>query len=567
MGVVPDSDVQRNRLPKSMSGIPGFDEITNGGLPRGRPTLVCGSAGVGKTIFGVQFLAQGIHSYEEPGVLVTFEESKLDLMQNMASIGWDLNALCEQKKLVVEPIINDSIDMVEAGEYDLEGLFVRLDAAIRSVRAKRMVIDPVETLFNSYSNAALVRSVFRRLIHWLKEQEITVVLAAEPGLGTLTRFGVEEYVTDCVVSLSQVHTGQITRRYLRILKYRGSEHGTNSYPFLISDQGIHLFPVTELGMEYQVSKERLSSGIPKLDEMLGGKGFYRASSILLTGTAGTGKSSVAASFVSAACQQGESALYISYEESQDQIIRNMKSIGLNLKTWIDREKLTFHTTRVTTHGLEEHICLFQKLIERLDPEVVVIDPMSNLLQLGTLEEVKNVLSLMVDFLKSRGITTLFIDLTSGKGFEEASNTDISSLMDAWLLLRDIENAGERTRGLYIIKSRGMKHSHQIREFLLSENGIDLVDVYAGPSGLLTGTARYTQETMEEEELRKYLDKVEHKRIERESKRRLKEARLEELKAEFQEIEDELAREIQEAEDIAKSIQKQKSYRRSLRDGY
>ncbi len=553
-------------LQKVQSGIPGFNEITGGGLPEGRSTLVCGDAGAGKTMFGMQFLVRGATKGQEPGVFVAFEEREDDLRKNVASLGWDLDALCQEKRLAVEAVSISSEEMSEAGQYDLEGLFIRLDAAIREVGASRIVLDTVETLFGVFTDAHVVRAEFRRLLRWLKDRGITAVVTAERGEASLTRFGIEEYVSDCVVDLSQTMRGQTTRRHLRVLKYRGSGHGTNAYPFLIGQNGIHLFAVTELGLDFPVSEERVSSGIDRLDAMLGGQGFYRASSILLSGTAGTGKSSVSASFVNAACARGEQALYISYEEPRLQIMRNMKSIGIDLQKWHDKGSLRFHTTRVTTYGLEEHFFLVKELIEESPPEVVVIDPVSNLLQLGTPEEVKNLLTRMIDLLKSRGITTMVSELISGGSTVESTNTDISSLMDAWVQLREMETGGERTRILSLLKARGMSHSHQLREFVLSEEGISLLDVYSGPAGLITGTARYTQEAQEEAEHQRRLEEIERKKRELERKRQMKEARLKEIEAEFQSEQEQLERAIQEAEEEENKFGQRERNRRHLRGG-
>lgn len=553
-------------LEKSPSGIPGFDDITDGGLPTGRPTLVCGDAGAGKTMFGMQFLVRGATQEQEPGVFVAFEETELDLKKNVASLGWDLDDLVGQGMLALEGISVSAEELTEAGQYDLEGLFLRLDAAIRSVGARRIVLDTVETLFGVFTDAHLVRAEFRRLLRWLKDRGLTAVVTAERGQEGLTRFGIEEYVSDCVVSLSQTMRGQTTRRHLRVLKYRGSGHGTNAYPFLIGQQGIHLFAVTELGLDYPVYTERISSGISRLDEMLGGEGFYRATSILLSGTAGTGKSSISASFADAACARGEQVLYISYEESRSQIMRNMRSIGIDLQQWQDKGRLSFHTIRVTTHGLEEHFFVVKEIIEQNPPEAVVIDPVSNLLQIGTPEEVKNLLTRLIDLLKSHGITTLTTELITGGNPQEATNTDISSLMDAWLLLRDMESGGERTRLLYVLKARGMSHSHQLREFQLTESGISLLDVYAGPAGLITGTARYTQEAQEEAEHQRRLEEIERRKRELERKRQVKEARLKELEAEFQSEEEELERTIREAEEEERAFRQRERSRRQLRGG-
>ncbi|MDZ7640902.1 MAG: circadian clock protein KaiC [Desulfurivibrio sp.] len=557
---------QKALLSKTTSGVPGFDEITRGGLPCGRSTLVCGDAGAGKTMFGMQFLVNGATQEQEPGVFVAFEETEEDLKINVASLGWDLERLSEGDKLAVEHVDLASHTVKEAGLYDLEGLFVRLDAAIRAIGARRIVLDTVETLFGVFTDASMVRAEFRRLLRWLKERGITAVITAERGQAGITRFGIEEYVSDCVIELSQTMRGQTIRRHLRIRKYRGSNHGTNLYPFLIGENGIHLFAVTELGLDFPVSQERLSSGISRLDEMLGGKGFYRASSILLAGTAGTGKSSISASFVDAACNRGEQAMYISYEESRSQIIRNMKSIGIDLEQWLANGRLTFHTTRVTTHGLEEHFFAVKELLDQHKPEVVVIDPVSNMLQMGSPEEVKNLLTRLIDLLKSRGITTLTTELISGDSAMEATNTDISSLMDAWLLLRDLETAGERNRILSVLKARGMSHSHQVREFLLTAHGIELKDVYTGPAGFIVGTARYTQEAQEETEHKRRLEEIDRKRQKLERKRQVKEARLKEIEAELQDEEHELEHAIRQAEQEEEMYIQRQERRQQLRGG-
>ncbi|MFO7860288.1 MAG: circadian clock protein KaiC [Desulfosalsimonas sp.] len=561
-----NADEKKRTLEKTSSGIPGFEGITHGGIPHGRPTLVCGNAGCGKTLFGMQFLVAGATEQEEPGVFVAFEETESDLKTNVASLGWDLDTLCEQNKFAVETINISSEEMIEAGRYDLEGLFVRLDAAIREIGARRIVLDTVETLFGAFMDAHIVRAEFRRLLRWFKDRDITTVVTAERGSGGLTRFGIEEYVSDCVIELSQTVSGQTTRRHLRILKYRGSEHGTNAYPFLIGQRGIHLFPVTELGLDFPVSEKRISSGIHRLDEMLGGKGFYRGSSLLLSGTTGTGKSSISASFAAAACARGEQVLYISYEEARTQIIRNMKSIGIDLEKWYENGRLGFHTERVTTHGLEEHFFLVKEIIDINKPEVVVIDPVSNLLQMGSPEEVKNLLTRLIDLLKSQGITTLVTELITGGHPLESTSTEISSLMDAWLLLRDIESGGERNRLLHVLKSRGMAHSHQVREFILTDHGIELKDVYAGPAGLVTGTARYTQEAQEEEQRHRRIEEIERRKNELERKRKLKEARLKEIETQFQGEEEELLRAIREAEQEEEKFSKTGQQRKKMRGG-
>jgi len=481
---------------KCPTGIAGFDEITGGGLPKGRPTLVCGNAGCGKTLFGMQFLISGATEYNEPGVFISFEENEKELTENVASIGWDLNALIAEKKMYVDHIYIERSEIEESGEFTLDGLFIRIEAALMAVHAKRIVIDTIEALFSGFSNEAILRAEIRRLFRWLKEKKQTAIITGERGVNALTRHGLEEYVSDCVVLLDHRMDEQLAIRRLRVVKYRGSFHGTNEYPFLIDKNGVFLLPITSLTLDYNVSSERISTGVERLDAMLGGKGFFKGSSVLISGTAGTGKSSLAAFFIDAACRRGERSLYLSFEEPPQQIMRNMASIGIDLGQWLKKDMLSFQSMRVTTLGLEMHLSLMLKTIQDFNPHVVVIDPISNLNSIGTGRDAKAVLTRMIDFMKMNGITSLFTDLAhSGIGME-TTETQISSLMDTWILLRDIELNGERNRGLYILKSRGMPHSNQIREFMITRNGLDLIDVYIGSSGVLTGTARIAQENRE-----------------------------------------------------------------------
>lgn len=488
-------------LPKCPTGIAGFDEITLGGLPRGRPSLICGGAGCGKTLFGIEFLARGAQDFGEPGVCVSFEETAEDLAQNAISLGFDLKALERANKVVIDYIHIDKSEIAETGEYDLEGLFIRIGSAIDSIGAKRVLLDTPEALFGGLNDEGVLRSELRRLFRWLKDKGVTAVITGEKGEGTLTRHGIEEYVSDCVVLLDhRLQSGVVTRR-MRVLKYRGSMHGTNEYPFLIGERGISVLPVTSLGLTHKISDERISSGISGLDEMLEGRGFYRGSSILVSGTAGTGKSSTAAHMVNAACGRGESSLYFSFEESPDQILRNMRSIGMDLGRWVKKGLLHIHSTRPTAHGLELHLVEMHNLLELHKPKVVVVDPLSSLMS-GAGEntnDLTNMVLRLIDRLKQLGITGFFTSLTAGGHAAEATELNISSLVDTWLLLRDMESDGERNRVLYVLKSRGMAHSNQLREFLMTKNGVELREAYLGPAGVLTGSARVAQEAREREE--------------------------------------------------------------------
>ena len=477
------------RLPKTPSGINGLDEITQGGLPKGRPTLICGEAGSGKTLFSIEFIVRGALNYNEPGVFVAFEEKAEELATNVASLGFDLKKLVDSKKLRVDYIHIERSEIEETGEYNLEGLFIRLDYAIKSIGAKRIVLDTIENLFSGLSNKAILRAELRRLFQWLKDKGVTAIITGEKGEGQLTREGLEEYVSDCVILLDHRVNNQISTRRLRIIKYRGSFHGTNEYPFLIDEEGISILPVTSLKLNNKVSSKRLSTGIVKLDEMLGGKGFFKGSSILVSGTGGTGKTSIAAYFAHASCSRNDRCIYFAFEESPEQIVRNMKSIGLDLKPYVDNGLLQFHASRPTTYGLEMHLVVIYKLIKQFKPKTIILDPITNLVTVGTVSEIKSILIRLIDFLQKEQITVLFTALTLNSTINEQTDEGVSSLVDAWLMVRDIELNGERNRGIYIMKSRGMNHSKQVREFIITDKGLDIVDVISGPQGILVGSAR------------------------------------------------------------------------------
>ena len=484
------------RLPKCPTGIQGLDEITGGGLPRGRPTLVCGGAGCGKTLLAAEFLVRGAVQFDEPGVFMAFEETEKELKANVASLGFDLEGLVRRKKIVVDYVHIERSEFQESGEYDLEGLFVRLNHAIDSIGAKRVVLDTLEVLFASLPNEAILRSELRRLFRWLKDKGVTAVITAERGREQLTRHGLEEYVSDCVIVLDHRVNDQIATRHLRVVKYRGAQHGTNEFPFLIGDEGIGVLPITSLALNHKASSERIATGIPRLDAMLGGRGFFRGSSILLTGTPGTGKTIISANFAQAAARRGERVLFFSFEESPDQIIRNMHSIGLRLEPLVKRDLLRFHSARPSLYGLEMHLATMFKEIAEFQPHVVIIDPITSLMDSGTDSEGKGMVTRLIDYLKAGQVTSLFTSLTQGGHALQQSETAMSSLMDAWVLLQDFEGNGERNRVLYVLKARGMAHSNQIREFLISNRGIDVVDAYIGVSGVLTGSARVAQGDLE-----------------------------------------------------------------------
>jgi circadian clock protein KaiC len=537
----------RQELPKAPTGIRGLDEITGGGLPSGRPTLICGSAGCGKTLMAMEFLIHGATEYGEPGVFVTFEESAEELAQNVRSLGHDLAALEAANLLVIDHVRVERSEIEEMDGYDLEGLFIRLDLAINSIGAKRVVLDTIETLFASFMNQAILRSELRRLFRWLKDKGVTAVITAERGDGTLTRQGLEEYVSDCVIVLDHRVTQQVSTRRLRIVKYRGTAHGTNEYPFLIDEDGLTVVPITSLELRHEASNERMSSGIEALDEMFAGGGYYRGSTILVSGTAGTGKTSVAAHLALAACQRGEKCLYFAFEEAQHQFLRNMRSIGIDLQPCIDKGLFKFHASRPALQGLEQHLVQMHKLVQAMQPSVVVIDPISNFVAAGSVSDASSMLTRLIDYLKMKGITAMLTNLTSGTHVEQ-TEVKISSIVDSWLLLRNIEQDGERNRAMFVLKSRGMAHSNQLREFLITDEGVDLVDVYIGAEGVLTGSARMLQEARDESGRLARQQDVERRQRVLERKRRALESQIAALRAEFETEEEHLKQLIDEDRD-------------------
>jgi circadian clock protein KaiC len=523
----------RRLLPKAPTNIRGLDEIMGGGLPKGRPTLVCGGAGCGKTLLAMEFLVHGAMKFKEPGVFISFEETEEELTANVASLGFDVADLVERKKLWLEHIHVDLAEIEQGGAYDLEGLFIRIHYAIESIGAKRVVLDTVESLFSELPSPALLRAELRRLLRWLKNKGVTTIVTAERGQGQLTREGLEEYVSDCVILLDHRVHDQSSIRRMRIVKYRGATHGTNEYPFLIDADGFSVLPVTSLGLNHSSSSERISSGIPRLDAMLSGKGYYRGSTVLVSGTAGTGKTSLASQFVASACKKGKRVLFFTFEESPDQLVRNMRSVGIDLVPWVTKGRLRFHATRPTHCGLETHLTTSIKMIDDFAPDVVVLDPINAFVVGENQSDVKTMLLRLVDYLKMKGITAFFTSLTAGDSDVETTDVYVSSLIDTWLLLRDIEVGGERNKGLYVLKSRGMDHSNQIREFRLTNHGIELLDVYVGPGGVLTGSARLSQEAEDDAIQSLQEQEIARKEVALTRKREAMEAQVILLRAEFE----------------------------------
>ena len=532
-------------LQKTPTGIKGLDALTLGGLPTGRPTLMCGAAGCGKTLFAMTFLINGVNEFNEPGVLMSFEERERDLETNVASLGYDVAALVERKQLVVDYVYIERAEIEESGEYDLEGLFVRLGHAIDSIGAKRVVLDTIEALFSGLDDTAILRSELRRLFAWLKDKGVTAIITAERGEGQLTRYGIEEYISDCVILLDNRVEEQVTTRRLRVVKYRGSSHGTNEYPFLIDEHGISVLPITSAELSHRISHESVSSGVADLDAMLSVRGYFRGSSILISGLAGTGKSTFASAFVNAACERGERCLFFAFEESPDQIVRNMASVGLKLDAHVASGLLAFQAARPSLYGFEMHLARMNRDIEEFAPQVIVVDPISAFR--GPSFEIHATLVRLADICKSKGITALFTSLSSSGEQMTESERSVSSLMDTWISLKDVEANGERNRVLYLLKSRGMNHSKQLREYQLTDQGIHMIDAYLGPDGVLTGTARIAQEAREREAMLLRRQTTERRQRELARKRAAIDRQIAEMRATLETEEREVATLIEQEE--------------------
>lgn len=555
---VTPTNTEKFIFPKTPSGIEGLDEITEGGFPKGRPTLICGSAGCGKTLLSMQFIIKGITEFNEPGVFMSFEEPSNDLALNVKSLGFDIEKLKSEKKLVVDHVRVERSEIEEAGEYDLDGLFIRLGHAIDTIKAKRVVLDTVESLFSGLENQAILRAELRRLFHWLKEKGVTALITGERGEATLTRQGLEEYVSDCVIILDHRVIEQVSTRRLRIVKYRGSTHGTNEYPFLIDEDGISVLPITSLKLNNEVSSDVVSTGVPGLDTMFEKGGFYRGSNILISGTAGTAKTTVASYFALEQCRKKERVVYFAFEESPQQLLRNMKSVGIELEKYVKNGSLEIHSSRPSLNGLELHLLTLQKIIREFKPTTVIIDPISNLITVGSEFEVRSMLVRLIDMLKVNNITALFTSLNkqSDNLRPDMAEESVSSLVDTWVTVRDMEGIGERNRGIFIIKARGMGHSNQVREFVINNNGIRLLEVEVGPNGILTGMARHSNQVNKEVTKLKKENELGRKDREIARKRKVLEANIAALRSEFESVEEELNI-LKSTEDLESRIKSEK----------
>lgn len=466
-------------LPKARTGILGLDEITAGGFPAGRPTLICASAGCGKTVLAMEFIVRGIREFGEPGLFISLEESVSSLIANFESLGFDLHGLIDANKLAILHINLSGEPHLDGGEFSLDALMLRMRAAIDRVGAKRIAVDTLESLFATMPNQRILRWELARLFDWLRDNQLTTVLTAERGDGELTREGLEEYVSDCVLVLDHRITEQTAKRRLRIVKYRGSSHGLDEYPFLITNHGVSVIPVSSVNLDSKVGKQRVSSGVSDLDQMLNGEGYFKGSTILISGKAGTGKSSLGAAFVHAAASRAERTHYFAFEESESQIVRNMQSIGVDLQPMLNNGTLSIEAYRPTLHGLEEHLLAITTRVIEVDPACVLLDPVTNFLAVGNILEVKSMLTRVLDDLKDQGITVMMTALTSGSAEPDETIVHVSSLVDTWIALDNTPVGSERRRALYIIKSRGMNHSQSVAGMTLSEHGINL-EPYSHP---------------------------------------------------------------------------------------
>lgn len=518
------------QLPKARTGIRGLDEITMGGLPRGRPTLVCGPAGSGKTLLAIEFLVRGALEYGEPGVFVAFEETATDLAANVASLGFDLEDMQRRDLLAVEEILIDADQIIETGAFNLDGLFLRIGAAVDAVKAKRVVLDTVEVLFGGIANQGILRAELIRLFKWFKDRGLTVIVTGEQGERLMTRHGLEEYVADCVLVLDHRISDQLSTRRLRIAKYRGSLHGTNEYPFLIGSKGMSVLPITSLELQHTVSSSRVASGIDRLDHMLGG-GVFRGSSVMITGSAGTGRTTFAATYADAACRRGERALFVSFEESQPQVIRNMKSCGLDLAQHVKSGHLRFFTSRPSEYGLEMHLISIHQIVDEFKPALVVIDRISDFGAMGTFNEIRATFTRLIDYLKKLQITAVLTELRSTADETEFREVGVDSIMDSWIALAFMDSGGERNRSVSIVKARGTANSNQLREYRITDGGIELIDAYLGLGEVLTGTARIAQEARERDKASAEAVSAQRRRTELDLKEHLTAAQVETLEAE------------------------------------
>jgi circadian clock protein KaiC len=565
-GIPMNGEPHDSSLPKAPTGIKGLDEISGGGLPRSRTTIVCGGPGCGKTMLGMEFLVRGAREFDEPGVLVAFEETPQEMARNVTSLGFDLEDLVNRKKLFLDYVHIEPSEIQETGDYDLEGLFIRLKHAVDSVGAKRICLDTLEALFSGFSSEIVLRAELRRLFRWLKEQKLTTVITAEKGGNTLTRHGLEEYVSDCVILLDHRVREQVSTRRLRIVKYRGTSHGADEYPFLIDNYGISVLPVTSLEMQHKVSSERVPTGIADLDKMLENKGVYRGSSILVSGTAGSGKTTIAASFVDAACRRGERCLFIGFEESAHQVARNMRSVGIHLDQWVERDLLVHEAWSPSQYGIEMHLLRIHKLVDTVNPRHVIIDPVTNLMTGSVQQDVYSMLIRLMDHLKGREITAMFTSLTVNSDHLEQTDIGISSLTDTWLLCRDQELNGERNRCVYVLKSRGMAHSNQVREFIMSRDGIRLVPPYIGSDVVLTGSSRRAQEAKEMADALVRSQEIEQRQAALERKRSALEAQINVLKMDFAAEELQLERIIRQEQSREKQLELERDTMNRIRLG-
>lgn len=546
------------------TGVRGLDEVLSGGLPAGRTTLILGDPGAGKTLLGTRFLASGAHHCDEPAILVVVEEPAQDIIANTSAFDWDLPGLVDSGRLTFISAEPFHEELVEAGEYDLGGLFARIGHAVDRTHARRILIDGIGAIAGVLSHQHTVRQEINRLVRWLSSRQLTAVITGAPDDPVLMQTGGAAYICDCVIHLSNRLEGQVSTRRLRVSKFRGSDHSTDEHPFMIDTRGIHLYPMSDVKLDYPVSAQRVSTGVGRLDEMLGGEGYFKGSTVLVSGSSGTGKSSLGAHLVMEACSRGERALYLSFEEPAQQLQRNFRSIGLDLQRHLDSGLLRIEGVRPARLNLEMHFVRVQSIVEEFEPSVAVLDPVSGFGPAGPSLEVRGMLARLVDHLKSRGVTTMLTALTAEADSDEHTHVGLSSIVDVWILLRDIESAGERNKSLFVLKARGMEHSTQVREFIFSPEGIRLVDVYQRGDTILTGSARAAQEAADAAAEQKRKWEIEHRRREIERRRRAMERQVAELRSQFEVETETLAAEIDELEQVEQSNRQERERMRRRR---
>ena len=530
------------------TGVKGLDDVLGGGIPQGHAMLLVGKPGTGKSILSMEYLLHGIELHKENGVYISFEESEKQIISNAASFGWKFEEMVKKNKLAISYIDMQPEQMRTVGDYDLSALILRVKGAIKKVNARRVVIDGINNLLSTFDDERIIRSDLLRLIREIKEVNATIFITGERGHDSWSKMGFEEYLADGLMHLDNRTDGNYQTREIQVVKCRGINHYTGKSPFIINSEGMSIRPLITADFDYKVLKSRVSTGIADIDNMLGGKGLYRGSTVYITGPSGAGKTSISSSFANGACSRGERALFLAFEESSDQIIRNMKSIGLSLDKWVNEKLLYFYTARATTNSLEGHLDNIMTMVREVEPTCVVLDPISAFRPIANENETKLMLIRLNDYLRARKITTVFTALSSDGEYSEHADVQLSSIADTWIVVRIMDYKGERNNVMQLMKSRGMSHSRQMKEMYFTGNGLKLQNVYQGPEGVLTGAARIGQEKYEKLKEARNVIEIDKNRKKIERKKSLLEASIEALKHEYEEELEALHAAIEEAEE-------------------